>query len=325
MTNEAREFREQPGLFSKLDAGSYKLMSPKLYFEAGRNYVRYGPGYSGSMILSDNSPAFDMLHFRKDISFGKMIGKILIDQFIASFNDFGARRYLVGRRYEKTLSSQWNLAVNETAKTSKEPNPLILILPNYLYQEIIFNDDDETFNSLYSLDVTYTTRKKEQAYLEFAADHIAMPNIFGGDRFDTPRKIGYLLGVYLPDPLKTGITSLRAEYVFVDPGTYERMHEALPNLAYTRKGLVMGHPVGSNGTALFLRGEHWLNKKTQAIVEYFDRSPRDSGSPNALDFKRLDAYIAYDIRPWASLSARYIRLKDAGTENTIMLGASISY
>ena len=323
-TNEAREFRSDEDPFPRFDKGSYKLLSPKLQLEIGRNYVRWGPGYSGSMILSDNSPAFDMVRFRKDVNFGWVFGRVLIDQFVSSFREFGNRYYVLGRRYEKTLSRQWNLAVSETAKTRETPNPSILVLPFYAYQEL-FIDVDPEFNTLYSLDVTYTAGRNAQVYLEGLVDDMTAPRILDRDRFRRPRKIGYLLGAYLPDPLKNGRSSLRAEYVLVDPRTYTATRTEFPDLEYTRDGLVMGHPIGANGSAVFLRGDYWLCKKAQLIVEYLNRSPRDSGVANAEDFERLDAYLAYDVRPWASLTARYVRLRNAGTDNMLMIGASITY
>jgi len=55
-------------------------------FQAGRDHMRWGPGYQGSLLLSDNSPAFDMLKYSGVIDLnnsGESIAKINFTKFFS--------------------------------------------------------------------------------------------------------------------------------------------------------------------------------------------------------------------------------------------------
>ncbi len=276
-------------------------------WEIARDYCHWGPGYSGSLILSDNSSGFMQARGIKEVELGKPFGRLKITQFLSGIDDEGQHLYLFGRRYERPLSRRWYVGISETAKTSKTPNPLILVLPFYLYQHL-FLDIDEEFNTLYSADVLFRNPRGQEFYGELLIDDITAPRIFG-ERFDRPRKTGYLLGLYLPGVFGRRESSFRAEYIFIDPLTYGATRDDFPELAYIHNMDVIGHPIGPNAEAIYLRWEHWLGQKFSTIIQYLnqrqiDPATTDTGAPMRGKRRVLSAQLAYDISPGTSISLR---------------------
>jgi len=324
------EFRNESTLAKVLIKG----FDENFIWEIGRDYLHWGPAYSGSLILSDNSAGFVQAQGIKEIDFGKLLGRLKITQFTGTFEDRGERLYLFGRRYERPLSRRWYVGISETAKTSRAPNPLILVLPFYLYQHL-FLDIDEEFNTLYSADLLFRNPRGQEFYGELLIDDITAPRIFG-DRFDRPRKTGYLLGFHLPKAFGSAQSSFRAEYIFIDPLTYSATRDDLPELAYIHDTDVIGHPIGPNAKGIYLRAEHYFNEKFSTIIEYLDQRPTDpgitdTGAPMRGTRKVLSAQLAYDIRPGRSITVRIAPFEsetptgDRGSGTAYSVRASLSF
>ncbi|MCX6375920.1 MAG: hypothetical protein NTU88_07825 [Armatimonadetes bacterium] len=75
-------------------------------WSVGREYQNWGPAYSGSLILSDNSAPFWQARGIKEIDLGKLIGRLKITESLSVFEDKGQMLYLFGRRYERPLRSE---------------------------------------------------------------------------------------------------------------------------------------------------------------------------------------------------------------------------
>lgn len=266
----------------------------------GNQYMNWGPSYAGSMILSDNSKSFLQLNASKEMDFGKLIGRIKISQFASTFNENGEAFYLFGRRYERPFGKHFFLGLSETAKTDKLPNPLITVLPYYLYQHIF----DVNFNILGSLDLTYQTSSGNQLYTDFMVDDMSASKFFQLGRDDWKRKSGYTIGAYLPKVTGGKMSStLRAEYISVDPGTYGPVSETT-KLPYTHGSMLIGHPIGRNVNALYLRGEQYITPKLSLIAEYLNQKQKKSVEPFRDASSTISAQISYDFKADTSLSVR---------------------
>lgn len=325
-TDRRRKF--EGDAFPVLDTYFVRGKTPNWEWEIGRDYMWWGPGYSGSMILSDNSPSFPLLKLAKDFYFGPHIGNVKITQFVSAFDDNGKAAYLVGRRWEKRFSPSFHMGVNETAKTTKAPNPTIFILPAlYLYEHIYLNDIDAEWNSLISIDATYETPKGLQGYADFLIDDMKAPaGLRTGPAWDLPRKVGLLVGAYHPNIIGDGKTGFRAEYIFTDAGTYGATRPDFPQLAYTHDNFIIGHPVGGNSSAVFLRLDSRFAPKWAGIVQYLGRVPKESNGPNPNNEHQFGVLLSYDIAPDFSLTARYdsITFPQQGG-NRLQFGASYAF
>ncbi|MEN6521439.1 MAG: capsule assembly Wzi family protein [Armatimonadota bacterium] len=312
--------------FSDLEKLLVRGKTPNWEWEIGRDYQWWGPGYSGSMILSDNSPAFMYFLAAKDVNFGRRIGNIKITQFVAPFEDGGINFYLLGRRWEKRLSRQFHVGINETAKTSKTPNPLVLILPSlYLYQHIFVDDVDAEWNSFLSIDALYKFSPRFEGYFDFLVDDMNAPPILRNGNWHRPRKLGFFAGSYWPNLLGDGSTGLRAEYIFTDEGTYGATRPEYFEHEYTHSGLVIGHPVGRNSKALFLRLDRKLAERWTGVAEYLDRSPRDKEGVDPDNTSSLRLLLVHDLNARSSISAGYESLRLPEKESQFNLSASVAF
>lgn len=286
----------------------------------GRAYLNWGPCYSGSLIMSDNAPAFWQIRAGREINLGKLIGRVKITQFASTFEDVGQTLYLFGRRYEKPLSDRWHLGLSETAKLNTTPNPLMLAMPFYLYQHLFLEEDGE-INNLIGVDLTYRTPRGAAVYGELMVDDMTAPRLISDD-FDRPRKAGYTLGLSVPMPLGgERYSSFTAEYTVVDRLTYGATRDDVPELAYLHDWDVIGHPIGANSKAIYLRGEYSLSRRVSLIGEYLNQRQKDPGPPERGSRRFVSLTAAYDIAPDRSVSLRVApyeivspRLTDDGTE-----------
>lgn len=269
----------------------------------GREYLNWGPAYSGSLTLSSNAPPFWQARAGKDIDFGNLVGKVKITQFVGSFEDDGKQLHLLGRRCEKPISGVWHLGISEAAKMSTTPNPLILVMPFYAYQHI-FHEVDAEFNAVYGADLTYRTRNGLSAYGEIVIDDMTSPGIFGGG-FERPQKAGFLAGVRIPRVFgNERYSGLTVEYILVDRLTYTATRPEAPEMSYTHDGQVIGHPIGPNAKAVYIRGERSLGERLSLIAEYLDQRQKDSGPPQRGRATLYSFLLAYDAAPDRSLALR---------------------
>jgi len=300
--HEERFFRDpRPG--PKLDKAFIGGSSGKLSWLVGRAYANWGPSYSGSLIMSENAPAFWQVRAGTDVDFGKLIGDVKLTQFASTFEDADQTLYLFARRYEKRLSDRWHLGVSETAKLSVAPNPLILVIPFYLYQHLFLAEDEE-INNLVGADLTYRAPSGMKIYGELVVDDITSPRIFGKSN-ERPRKAGFTFGLSMPRAFGgERHSSLSAEYTLIDSLTYGATRAEFPELAYTHDFQTIGSPVGPNSKALYLRGEYSVSDRIELIGEYLNQRQKDPGPPERGSKRVLSLTVAYDIAPDKSLAIR---------------------
>jgi hypothetical protein len=280
--------------------------SRNLEWTVGRDYQNWGPAYSGSLILSDDSIGFWQGRLATDVDFGKFFGKFKFTQFASVFED-EKTLYFFGRRFEKRISPRWNWGISETVLMNKAPNPSILVLPFYAYQQIFGgpgSDADKSMNNLYGTDLTYRTAGGTEYYGELLIDDITSPSIFGANQ-ERPQKTGYTLGFFVPkligpDPRN----NFRAEYTRIERQTYEATRPEFPELAYLHNYAIIGSPVGPNAKAIYLRAEQYLSAKWSLIGEYFNQRQTSAGAPERPATDVISLMAAYDITPNKSVALR---------------------
>lgn len=284
----------------------------------GKEYMNWSPSYTGSMILSDNSKSFIQLKAVKEIDLGKQLGRIKLTQFGSTFSENGDTFYLFGKRYEKSLSKRLFLGINEVTKTDELPNPLVAIMPYYLYQHLF----DVNFNILGSLDLLYQMPSGMQIYTDFMVDDMSASQFFNLGYKDPKRKTGYTIGTYFPKVLRGDkLSTLRIEYLSVDPRTYGPVSGTDDRLQYTHGSMLIGNNIGPNVNALYIRGEHYFTPKLSIIAEYLNQKQKKKEEPFRNSSRTISAQISYDFAADTSASMRIaptrVRTPDSGsTTNT---------
>lgn len=278
----------------------FLLPGPSGQIILGREHQRWGPGYGGTMLLADNTPAFDLVRYEREFPLFRHV--CYATQFVTTLRDQGKRVYITARRIALSLSPQLELSFTEALRMqdARQFFPSLFIVPLHLVQ-ILFEEEEQS-NLVASAELTYHFDPDRTAYFQWLLDDLKTTEPSPGVQI--PRKIGYLLGFHWRDFLPRRRGNLRVEFAFTDPGVYGHRQ---PPAAWQRDGQVLGHRMGPDSTDFYLRVRQevtpqsdltlvfetaWHGRKKQAVTE--------RETLWGLTYSR-------DLTPNLSLSVRYLR------------------
>lgn len=322
LTNERQLYSTDPNAFPVLEQYLVRWHSGFGDWEVGKGGRRWGPGWNGTMLVSDNAPSIFQLDWKIRFSLGFLGHDYTFEQFAGTVDDEGGRRYIVSRRLSRPFGRRAGASISEGIKSASTRDfPVALILPFYAYNHLVFTDAEKarTVNYLVDGDLWYAPSDSVQLYGDLVVDDITTPLGLG---YSVPRKIGYQLGLHLPR-LNHGRTDVRLEWALTDgekPGS--SVHEGgtyihrNPSLSWFHDGLPIGHPMGTNRRGPFARVRHRFGRRFTAIGEWEDER-QWRPTPVVGDRRRAMLYGAYDLRPDLSLSLRVERTGGALGRDTL--------
>lgn len=246
------------------------LEFPALDLMVGRDYMKWGPGYQGNLILSDNAPSFDMLKYSGTIDlndFGGGYGKINFTKFFSLLDSLdGQNRYFSGQRLEYKPFDALTLGLSETVIISQDSsilfyNPLPFIPPYYVTWWIASMLSSQDVNCNVSADIELNFYPGIKLYGELMADDV----IFFPEENPYPNRTGFLAGAYFADPLGFGNTDFRIEYTHINNYVYFPIH---PWEDYLYQGEYIGHLLGPDADQLYLELTHRLSDKFNLSLSY---------------------------------------------------------
>ncbi|MBA7599994.1 hypothetical protein ES703_07040 [subsurface metagenome] len=240
------------------------------YLLLGRDYMRWGPGYQGSLMLSDNSPAFDMLRYSGTIDLndsGESMAKINFTKFFSLLDTLdGQNRYFSGQRLEYKPFNALTLGLSETVIISKYSsilfyNPIPFIPPYYATWWIAGMFEPQEVNCNVALDAEINLTQKIKLYGEWMADDF----IFHPDVNPYPNRTGFLAGAYFADPFDSGNTDFQIEYAHINNYVYFPRHSWQD---YLYQGEYIGHSLGPDADQLYLELTHHLSDRLNLSLSY---------------------------------------------------------
>ena len=244
---------------------------PDLDLMVGRDSMKWGPGYQGNLVLSDNPPAFDMIRYSGTVDlsdFGGRNGSLNFTKFFSLLDPLaGESRYFSGQRLEYKPFDILTLGLSETAVISQESsllffNPLPFVPPYYLTRWIAdLLGQPSQINSYVGIDMELNFHPGIKLYGEFMADDFT----FTPKTNPYPNRIGFLAGAYFADPFDTGNTDFRIEYTHINNYVYFSTH---PWQDYLYQGEYIGSPLGPDADQLFLELTHRLSDKLNLSLSY---------------------------------------------------------
>ena len=249
---------------SNIEISSLKL-------QIGRDSMRWGPAYQGSLILSDNPPSFDMIKYSGTLDltdFGGGLGNLNFTKFFSLLDPLkGEDRYFSGQRLEYKPFDTLTLGLSETAVISQESsllffNPLPFIPPYYLTRWIadLLGQPSE-INSYVGVDMELNVHPGIKLYGEFMADDF----ILTPETNPYPNRTGFITGAYFADPLDTGKTDFRIEYTHINNYVYFTTHSWQD---YLYQGEYIGSPLGPDADQLYLELTHRLSDEINLSLSY---------------------------------------------------------
>ena len=244
-----------------------------LRFSAGRQSFWWGPGYHGSLILSNNSFPLDALRISSIDAyrfpwFFKKLGKWQTDFFLARL---GAEQTIKrpkfsGLRQEWTPRRWLNIGFSHVVIFGGEGArgfDGVQLLRSYLESET--GNIDEPENHIAGIDWRLTLPRVDrwikisrgvELYGEFGFDDVSLDlNLLTLNTAHSD-----LMGIYLPDLFRINDLDLRVEYAVIDAGMYEHFFYLT---GYRHKGEFIGHHLGPDSKDFFIR----LIKKLEEEME----------------------------------------------------------
>lgn len=244
----------------------------------GRQVFRWGPGSTGTLLLSDASPPLDGVSVSG--RFGRVWGTALFAALNSMWHDDGVRRYLARRhfaahRLDWVVSKHLEIGIMDAVLYGGDTRPvewhyLNPLLPFYASQfnaSVEANPDFQDDNVLIGFDARWRPSRGWSFYGEV---------LFDDFRYDPsshdPHALAYLVGVY-----RTGIAErgeIGLEYARVGRYTYTHL---VPEQQYTHFGVSLGYPTGNDADRFLLKGAWWWTPYVRLGIEYRQTRKGDSG------------------------------------------------
>ena len=236
--------------------GKFKL--PWFELELGKDNVRWGPGYHGQLMISNNPQPVDMVKL-----YGRY-GKIGFQSFTARLRSSTGDKYISAHRVEGVIWKGIDAALSEVIVygdrfEASYLNPFQIYL---ITEPMTSGPAGTTDNILASVDFSHRVVDNLQVYGELAVDDAA-PFKDPLNHWDT--KFGILAGLYIVDPFSVSDTDLRIEYAFINQYCYT--HEKPVN-TYKHINSAIGHWLGSDADDLWCELKHRFTDKFESILTY---------------------------------------------------------
>jgi hypothetical protein len=254
--------------YGKLWLGPFEVL-------LGRDRLYWGPGSSGSLILSDDAPPLDM------VCFGVDFGRVSATGFFTTLDDIKltrnvpyqydslyagaiATRHLSGHRIDVRITPTLEIGLSETVVyggPDRELEPGYLNPLNFFYAHqwnLVKND-----NPIWAFDATWWPGDRSQLYGQLVVDDYQFENKKESD--EEPSEIGFLLGLHSGDPFGLMNTSVTLEYARVNSWTYNQGYEWN---RYTYNETLLGHPIGPDADAFYLTVNRWFSDTFTGRLDY---------------------------------------------------------
>jgi len=237
-----------------IDWSYFRVKLPWLYVTLGRQQHWWGPGRVGTLLVSDNAPAFDALNLKLDY---KRVG---LESF-AGILGTEQQRFFSGHRATIRLFKRLDLGASEVViYRAKNIDPVYInpLLPFYGTQWNEREDD----NVIWAADAAWTAFNGCKVYGELLMDDVQ----YEQDP-PAPQKLGFLAGLHLADPLGLPDTDVKLEYAGNQKWVYG--HRRFANRYAGGDSLsVIGHAIGTDADLFDLKLEHRLHPRFNLGLEY---------------------------------------------------------
>lgn len=237
-----------------IDWSYFRVKLPWLYVTLGRQQHWWGPGRVGTLLVSDNAPAFDALNLKVDY---KRVG---LESF-AGILGTEQQRFFSGHRATIRLFKSLDLGASEVViYKAKNIDPVYInpLLPFYGTQWNEREDD----NVIWAADAAWNAFNGCKVYGELLMDDVQ----YEQDP-PAPQKLGFLAGFHLADPLGLPDTDVKLEYAGNQKWVYG--HRRFANRYAGGDSLsIIGHFIGTDADLFDLKLEHRLHPRFNLGLEY---------------------------------------------------------
>jgi hypothetical protein len=226
------------------------MRAPFLDVTLGRDKLRWGPGITGTLLLSDGAPSYTLL------SASKAFGRKFKVSAVSGILDSEEGKYLAGHRIDIAPSNSVQIGLAETAiyhSRFVEPLYAISLVPFTLVERILHRDsqnsgaDDPLRNNVgISTDFVVRARKGISLYGELMIDDWAE------ETSKRPTRLAYQLGTAISKPTGSRTINAVAELSRVWNYTYSVYYSESYDRDDSHQGVPLGYSLGPDSKRIFL-------------------------------------------------------------------------
>jgi len=306
--------------------------------EVGRGSLWWGPGYHGSLLLTDHAFPLDRITLGSDEPFRlpwvfRSLGEWKLNSFLAQLErdrDF-PRANVFGLRVSYLPASWLELGFTRLTQFDGRENPRGQSFP-----ETVFDAYSNAPNQIGDLDVN------EQFMVDLRAGVPRVPylvpfpaglQLYGElgsedkwSKIPIPSRAAFLAGIYIPQVFRGSSTDLRIEYADTD-FTRRKTTDNLQQIWYNNstyasgmrfKGLPLGHHMGTDAIDVFVRTTRYLTDNLQ-LGTNFNLQERDRGQSPHETKREAAVDLTWWVSPKIEFTAGYTyqRIKNPGEISSI--------
>ena len=241
-----------------------------LMFKFGRDFIKWGVGNSGTLVMSDIARPLDQMLL------SAKLGPFKFTYLISELDRYpgNVRRFLSSHRLDLNLfNGRIQAAVSEIVIYGGENDffNFVYLNPLIFYHGAKKNGAGEN-NVLPTVDLLVFPYRNWQIYASFLIDDIQLEKTVPGDL--EPNEIGWLAGSKYADPFDVIGLTLNFEYVRIANRTYKtRYREEL----FVHRNVPLGHPMGNDFYWWQITASYWMSKSLWIKMDY-NRIRKGEGS-----------------------------------------------
>ncbi len=234
----------------------------------GRDYLRWGVGNSGALVLSDNTIPLDQLNFKINVGcfrFSFITSQLNSVHINDSTGTYTANRFLAAHRLGISLfNGRMQASVSELIIYGGPDSffNLTYLNPFIFYHGAKKNGAPDN-NVLPSIDILLYPKNNWQLYGSLLIDDIQLDKKVPGDL--EPNEIGWLIGTKYADPFDLAGVTISTEYVRIANRTYKTPY---PWERFTYKNRLLGYFLGNDLNYFQIQIDKWFNRKLFIRAKY---------------------------------------------------------
>ena len=235
----------------------------------GRDFLRWGPGESGTLVLSNLTRPLDQL--RATAGFGPFDYTFMaaeLDRMTGldrNSTRITARRFISGHRLGiRLLNNRFRMAMSELMVYGGKNEFFNSVYLNpVLFYHGAQKNEAGSGNVLPSVDILFYPMQTLQIYTSLLIDDIQIENEAPGDL--EPDEIGVIAGLKWADPFQFHGLTLSGEYARVTNRTYKTLsfYEV-----FLHRNEPLGHPLGNDFDLIQIEAQKWFSADLQFTLHY---------------------------------------------------------
>ncbi|MBN2012305.1 hypothetical protein JW960_23450 [candidate division KSB1 bacterium] len=284
----------------------------------GRDYVKWGPGETGQLILSDASRPLDQFGFSIQygiIRFSYLGARLnpgyLPDSTKDQLHTLTANRYLSGHRFDIAINKRFKIGLSEMMLYggANEGIELQYHNPFLYYHAELLNGGGANGNVILGLDAEYFPRTNWKIYAEFILDDIQVERTAMTDL--EPAEYGLITGLEHANLFGVDGANIHVEYIRITNRTYNS-----PNSweKYLHRRQPLGYISGTDLEKWHIYYQQWMKanfrfrfgievtRKGEGFIEKDWDTPWLTFSDEGTYSEAFPSgVVETDINPWCAL------------------------